>query len=292
MTEIRLIKRKELDKTKWNQLVELSAASVYNQIYYLDSLAEHWSAIVYGDYKGAIAVPYTIRLGVKGIYTPNFIRAVDWMGEKPECMDEVEQLLKKTFTRSNLNCNQQLFKESTPLYYQVLSDSSELKLGSQSTRSIKKFAKTGLEITAISMEEALPLIVRELKQKVKDLREIDFLRFENLLLNYKLSTCYCFGIKANSTLHAASILIEWNNELLYIKGGVDEFGKQNGLMHALMEYTIKFAHERAMKFSFEGSNVDSVRQFNLGFGAKDVVYYNWNWNNSPWWFRILMKLRK
>lgn len=289
--EIRIVKRSELDSNKWMDLVHQSDASVYNQIHYLDSLAEHWVALVLGDYQGGMAIPYTIRLGVKGIYTPNFLRAVDWMGERPADFSKVETLLKANFTRAHLKVNQAIFDTQAEFFFQQINQWEDVKLGSQSKRSIKKFDKTGLQIESIRLDEALPLVVDELKAKVKGLRTIDFLRFQNLLLNYDPDKCFCFGIRGNG-LHAATILIEWKDQWLYIKGGVDAYGKQHGCMHALMYDSIQRAFDKGKRFSFEGSTVDSIRQFNLCFGAKDQTYFSWNWNHSPWWFRILLTLRK
>lgn len=288
--EIQLIERENINVERWNELVNGGQASVYNQIHYLDSLSENWSAVVFGDYEGAMAIPYSVRLGVKGMYTPNFIRAIDWMGKKPEKMAEIEQLLKHHFKRANLNINQQFFSGCEEKVYQVLENETAVLIGSQTKRGIKKFEKTGLVIEQMDIESVLPLIVSELREKVKDLNDQDFKRFEKLLLNYDKKNCLCYGIKGE-TIHAAIILIEWNNEILYIKGGVDEFGKQNGLMHALMFDAITNTFKQRKTFSFEGSFVPSVRQFNLGFGATDKVYYTWKWDSSPWWFKLLLKFR-
>jgi hypothetical protein len=288
---LQLIHRTEIDVARWDTLVQQSQASVYNQIFYLDTLSENWYAIVLNDYQGAMAVPYTVRLGIKGIFTPNFIRSLDWMGKKPIDFFQVELLLKKEFSRCDLNTGQQLFSQSKELTYQHFDSEDEISLGSQTKRGIKKFEKTALVIEKINISEALPLIVSELRGKVKSLTESNFKQFETLLLNYDEQRCHCYGIRGEA-IHAAIILIEWNNEVLYIKGGVDEFGKQNGLMHALMADSIRNAFKNGSKFSFEGSFVSSVRQFNLGFGAKDKLYYSWKWDNSPWWFKLLLKFKK
>lgn len=288
---LKLIHRREIDENRWNMLVSQPEISVYNQLYYLDVLAENWCAVVLDDYRGAIAVPYTIRAGVKGIFTPNFIRALDWMGEEPVDFLKVESLLKKEFKRGDFNTTQQLFSSGTELVYQCFDSEDEFSLGSQTKRGIKKFEKTDLVIEKIEISEAIPLVFSELREKVKSLNEIDFRRFETLLINYGRELCYCYGVRGE-VIHAAIILIKWKNEVLYIKGGVDEFGKQNGLMHALMVDSIRNTFKDGYKFSFEGSFVPSVRQFNLGFGAKDKIYYSWKWDNSPWWFKFLLKLKK
>lgn len=288
---LQLIERNALDEHKWDKLVIQTAATVYNQRYYLDTLAENWCAVVWGDYQGAMAIPYSVRLGVKGIFTPNFIRSLDWMGEKPIDFSKVEALLRKQFRRGNLNTNESLFSKSSEQIYQAIDTEQEIQIGSQTKRSTKKFEKTGLLIEPVSIEEALPVVISELKAKVKSLTPVDFKRFEQLLLNYDRKQCSCYGIRGEE-LHAAIILIERNKHVLHIKSGVDEFGKQNGLMHALMYEVIRKAVANEKKFSFEGSFVPSVRQFNVGFGATDRVYYNWKWDNSPWWFNMLLKLKK
>lgn len=289
--EIQLIERKYIDIDRWDELVRTTGAAVYNQRYYLDSLSENWCAVIWGDYAGAMAVPYSIRLGVKGIFTPNFIRALDWIGEKPGNLMEIEMLLKQHFKRANFNTGQQLFSGCEERIYQVIETEDAVSIGSQTKRGIKKFEKTGLFIEKMEVEDVLPVIVSELRAKVKDLNNNDFKRFEKLLLHYDRNQCSCYGIRGSS-VHAAIILIEWNNEILYIKGGVDEFGKQNGLMHALMFDRIKDAFKNGKIFSFEGSFIPSVRQFNLGFGAKDKAYYSWKWDHSPWWFRLLLKMKQ
>lgn len=288
---LRLIERKDLEEKQWEALVLRSGAAVYNRLLYLDTLAEDWCALVYGTYRGAIAVPYTTRLGVKGVFTPSFIRALDWMGELPADFSVVESLLQQHFKRGDLNTNQLLFASSNELCYQRFADVGEVALGSQTKRGIKKFEKTGLCIEACSIEQAFPLVVAELKEKVKTLQTIDFIRFEQLLLKYPSDEIACFVVKGER-IHAAIILIYWNGEAMYIKGAVDSFGKQHGVMHALMADAIQQSFNRGFTFSFEGSFVPSVRQFNLGFGAKDTTYYSWKWDRSPWWFRCLLKAKK
>lgn len=289
--QITIIESRNIDKDRWNGLIQKSEASVYNQLYYLDTLSEHWCAVIWGDYKGAIAVPYSVRAGVRGIFTPNFIRALDWMGEVPDNFQEVEKLLKKRFKRADFNTNQSLFSGCEELVYQSIDKTEEIALGSQTKRGIKKFEKAGLTIEKMEIDVVLPLVISELREKVKTLNDSDFKRFKQLLLHYDKKTCVCYGVKTDR-VHAGVILIEWNGEVLYIKGGVDEFGKEHGCMHALMSVVIKEAVGAEKTFSFEGSFVPTVRRFNVGFGAKDNIYYSWKWNHAPWWFRLLLKLKK
>ncbi|MEZ4890098.1 MAG: hypothetical protein R2779_05925 [Crocinitomicaceae bacterium] len=51
-------------------------------------------------------MPYTIRLGVKGLFTPNFIRSLSWLGDLPNDFNDVEIKLKNEFKRANYHIDQ------------------------------------------------------------------------------------------------------------------------------------------------------------------------------------------
>lgn len=289
--EIRLIDRAAIDEQKWQRLVENSNVVVYNQLQYLDALAENWTAVVYGDYLGAMPIPFTIRLGVKGAYTPNFIRSLSWMGTRPHDFSKVFNLLQREFKRGLICLEENLFSAAESRVFQIIHSLDQMQLGSQSKRSVKKFEKEKLAIIPVPLAECLPMVISELKSKVKELKDIDFQRFTQFLENYHPQKCFCFGVKENDEIIAASIIIEWKDTWLYIKGGVTATGKNNGAMHAVMKFVIESSVEQGKKFSFEGSVVPSVQQFNKGFGATDVTYFQQGWNNAPAWFKLLNKIR-
>ena len=76
-----LISKNNIDRKRWDQLVESTpGATVYNRSLFLDALAEDWCVVIIGEYQAGMAIPFTRRMGVKGIYTPNFIRSLNWLG--------------------------------------------------------------------------------------------------------------------------------------------------------------------------------------------------------------------
>ena len=91
-----IIEREHIDIEKWNTLVTSSpGASLFSHSAYLDSVAENWCVLVDDDYSNGMALPYTIRMGVKGIYTPKFSRYLEWLHlteEKKYPSDLMEQL--------------------------------------------------------------------------------------------------------------------------------------------------------------------------------------------------------
>src|SRR5690606_30728753 len=100
---MQLVPQDKIDRKRWDQLVaSTKEATFYNASRVLDALAENWSVLIIGDYEGGMAVPFSVRLGVKGIYTPNFVRSLNWLGKQPEDFSAVEALLRQEFKRCHL----------------------------------------------------------------------------------------------------------------------------------------------------------------------------------------------
>ena len=71
---MKLIKHAEIDKGKWDLLVENSASpSLYLLSWYLDATC-HWDAIVWGDFKAAMPLPIKRFLFFEKIYQPVFVQ--------------------------------------------------------------------------------------------------------------------------------------------------------------------------------------------------------------------------
>lgn len=292
---MKLIEQSNIDRTRWDQLVSNDEnASIYNQSIFLDKLAENWSLLIDDDYSVGLPVPFTIRLGVKGIYTPNFIRTLDWVGlngdNKKLVLTQSTAILKSKFKLCQLRMLTTPFiGMNSELVFQKLSFSASLN--SQAKRSIKKFEKSNLKIQEVGIESILPIITEELGLKVAGVKEIDLNRFESLLKNYPSSKLTLIGVSENDCVLGGLIFIRWKDTLHYVKGGVRKEAKHNGAMYAMMDAAIKIALKENLIVDFGGSNVSGVRQFNCSFGAEDVHYSEWKWDHSPLWFRCLKSLR-
>lgn len=288
---MRIINNGDINRQKWDELVyKTDSAGIYNLSTFLDNLAENWHVIVVGDYEAGLALPFSVRMGVYYLYTPNFIRTLDWLGEKPSKMRELEEMLSEHFQRFDFRISNLTFSHSSyPQSYQTI-DSGMIKgYTKQAKRGLKKFDKSQYELREIKIEDAFPIIMEELADKVKTLRKVDLDRFT---LNYSnIQNVIVFGVFDKLNLGAAAIFVEWKNEILYIKGGAIEIFKNDGAMYGLMHAGIELAKSKELSFNFEGSTVEGVRNFNLHFGADEKFYYNWKWTRAPFWFRFLLKIK-
>ena len=91
-----VVSRKDLDDSKWNSLVlSTKGGSIFSHTSYLDSVAENWCVLVNESYSSGMALPYTIRVGVKNLYTPNFSRYLEWLYLDPENKQIPKDLFKQ-----------------------------------------------------------------------------------------------------------------------------------------------------------------------------------------------------
>lgn len=291
---MQLIKQSEINREKWDALVINSPkATIYNQSLFLDALAENWMLLTNDDYSAGLPIPFTIRAGVKGIYTPNFCREFSFIGFANLSDSEITQsiqLLQNEFKFCSLNLVENYFQgQVEQKVFQQLS--SIQSLNSQAKRSCKKFEKSGLILEKTIVDTVLPIVSEELLAKVKSLRKIDLDRFEQMIYSLPIDQLLVLGVKDENQWLGGLIFIHWKNKLHYIKGGAKELAKNDGAMFAMMNNMINYTVENQLELDFGGSNVEGVQRFNKSFGATDQQYLEWKWNHSPKWFLLLQKLK-
>lgn len=292
---MQLIKKSEVNRDKWDTLVNKSPEStIYNQSVFLDVLAENWMLLINDDYSAGLPIPFTVRLGVKGIYTPNFCREFCFIGFDHLSESEIAEalrLLENEFKFCALNLSENYFKiQVAQKVFQMLTSSQTLN--SQAKRSFKKFEKCGLILERTTLDAVLPIVSKELITKVKSLKKIDLDRFEQMIHSLPTDQLLVLGVKDENQWLGGLIFIHWKNKLHYIKGGAKEVAKNNGAMFAMMNQMIDYAFQHQLEVDFGGSNVEGVKRFNKSFDAMDQEYIEWKWNRSPKWFSLLQKLKK
>jgi hypothetical protein len=292
---IKIIERREIDIVKWDELVlTTNNTTIFSTSVYLDSIAENWCLLVDEDYTSGIAIPYVIRLGVRQIYIPIFGRYLEWVGVDT-FKKNVLILLKEYFRVADFYLRSTFEgKVEAVTNYQELVD---LKLNSQAKRMITKFQKSEIEIQPINdsktKHDLVLLIMDELKEKVDVFngksRQVMLQLTENLdqwkYINY-------LGFYFEGDLVGGMIFSQFNNRITYIKGSCKETYKKQGAMYACMNNVILDSINNGKVFDFGGSRIESIRRFNLSFGAIDVDYYRYSWNDAPFWWRIMKMIRE
>jgi hypothetical protein len=273
-------------RAKWDELVSLHDASVFSESVYLDATSENWSILYSDDLKSGMACPFVVKGGVKILVTPFFNRFMEWIGD-PVSEQEITEALKSEFPVADLQVgagfglNQRI--------YQAL-NLGELKLNQQAKRSLNKAA----EFTVTEEKHILfmmELLQNKLKDKIHGINDQTLPVLEKLVTGYERTRLKQFNLYRENDWLGGIWILETNKTVLYLKGTTTEEAKKSGGMYKLMLTGIEHAHSSGKVFDFGGSNVESVRRFNLNFGAKDVVYSQLSWNNAPFWWKTVKTIR-
>jgi Leu/Phe-tRNA-protein transferase len=273
-------------------MVSNSGGSVFSTSSYLDATAQNWCVLVDDDYSKGIALPYTDRLGVKMIYTPVFLRYLEFLNG--EFSQSELNLIQASFSIGELqvqSIDQSVFTEKKQ--FQLITSPAQFQLNEQARRMIRKFDNSGLQWQETrDAEEIIALIEAELSAKVKSLNQsMNELKQLTQNLSQK-GYLRSYIVRSEEQIVGGIFFVEFNGRLLYLKSAFKEEAKKAGAMYAVLRSTIQSALEREMIFDFGGSNVENVRRFNMHFGASDVDYCSVSWGELPRWYRVLQRLRQ
>jgi len=292
---VKLVYRNEIDLEKWDALVCSKAdAAVFSLSSYLDAVAENWCIYVDEKYSKGIAVPFTIRLGVKICYTPKFITYLEWFGAQKSDFSEVTTVLKGHFSQGFFSVlTAQESNSSDPFVCQVIPLDSEIIYNSQANRMFSKFEKTQLKLQFLQEENTiLKIIEQELPAKVAslDAKALDSLAVLLSALK-KEGLLKTLAVTENGEVVGGLFLVDFNHSVLYLKGAFTKESKKNGAMYGAMKFFIEKTRSEGKLVDFGGSRVEGVKRFNANLGGSDRIYSYYEWNHAPIWFNWLKSLK-
>ncbi|MEN9440831.1 MAG: hypothetical protein RLZ33_907 [Bacteroidota bacterium] len=293
---MRFIQREHIDCEKWDALVKSDASvSVFSLSAYLDAVAENWCVFTDEEYTKGIALPFTFRLGVKTCYTAVFLRYVEWIGEQTVQFDKLISLLQAEFPGGQLCIKQDVLGyPSEEFVFQNIPVLTERTINSQAKRMLSKAEKKQFQLEEVdSIQEIQAIISEELPQKIASINDTSLSALEKLTSHLKKENrLRIVAIKDQSITVGGLYLVEFNDTVLYLKGAFTKEAKDAGAMYFAMNEAIKQAQAAGKNFDFGGSRVEGVRRFNVNLGGNDQVYFSYEWNNAPFWFKLLKKARQ
>jgi hypothetical protein len=293
---LRFIQREHIDCAKWDALVKSdSTVSVFSLSTYLDAIAENWCVFTDEGYTKGIALPFTHRLGVKTCYTAVFLRYVEWIGEQTVKFDKLISILQAEFPAGQLCIKQTILGyPSEEFVFQHISTLTERTINSQAKRMLSKAEKKQFQLEEVDSNQDIQAIIKEeLPQKIASINDVSLSALEKLTSQLKNEKrLRIVAIKDQTIIVGGLYLVDFNDTVLYLKGAFTKEAKDAGAMYFAMDEAIKEAQAAGKKFDFGGSRVEGVRRFNVNLGGHDQVYFSYEWNNAPFWFKLLKKARK
>lgn len=289
---MQIIHQSELDKVKWDLLVEKSNADVFSLSWYLDACALDWCVLVDEAFENGIALPYSNNLGIKALTPPIFTRNLDFLGENEAFRSAAFLKIKEEFKIGQLQfCNPIEIPATRERVFQT-TDSSIFEIQKHGKRMLNKAKKEEISIrNTEDWQTIFEIISTELSEKIAEFNDknLNKLRqlIEEALLNNKLIVK---GIYFEGTLQGGMLYISSPTSNLYLKGSALPEAKKLGGMYLCMHTFILETLDQNKTFDFGGSSVEGVQRFNYNLGGKDKVYYIYEWDFAPWWYHLTRKI--
>lgn len=290
------VNQKDIDRQQWDKLVEATEnASIYSLSFYLDAAAIDWEAFIAEDFSFAIPVGVVRKGGLTRVYPPLFQRYIEPLGNTQQIDWELfEQSLKKRYSKGELQCKSEILSNTATeeQVHQVVNQET-FKLKTQAKRMIKRFEQTEFTIKEenIDTEELSLLIAKELSKKLPLYATKNVQHLFNVVKKAEQKGyLYKVGVFKEDTLMGGLIGLQFNNQLLYLKGTAFEELQKEGAMYALMNHFINHGFEQDCTVDFGGSKVKGIRFFNQRFSGEDITYFTYSWDHSPLWFKTLFSL--
>ncbi len=291
------LRHKDIDKEKWNKVVEDSAIGLpYCFTWYLDVVSPNWEALVTDDYDFIMPLPLKNRYGVKYLYQPQWTQQLGVLAKNGNLNQDItNKFISKIpylFYCFNLNYtnSHRNMRHKVNLTLNLDCDIEKTRIGyNQNTRrNIRKALNSNLFISEISCNEIFGFY-REvnsdvLGSKLNNLRSIMLESFEN-------GVGRGYGVWDNDTLIAALFGIETNQRFIYLNPISSKLGKDKSAMFLLIDNLLEVFSKKKLIFDFEGSMIPGVAKFYHGFGAEVEQYGELSRMKTEKILSLLIKMR-
>ena len=289
--KIRILKRNQIDDTKWNLTIRQAVNSLpYAYTWYMDALCTKWIGFVVGDYEFVMPLPVGRKWGILYVYQPLFCQqlGVFYKRRSDTIIDLMLNTALKKFVFVNLNLN---YDNNANKQVRGLSKKKNLTLrltgkhteiqknySGNTVRNIKKGQKAGLTFEIAdnkSCENFVDFYVTNTATKDGNFktRHINILkRLIHQFLIHDLGKLYV-ARTADGEICAGVIVVETLDRIIHLLPAAADYARQNGGMQFLVDAVLHHYTDTEKLYDFEGSSVESIARFYEGFGAKNEPFF-------------------
>lgn len=304
--DIKFLNRDEIDIVKWdNCIIQAGNGLIYARSFYLDKMAENWSALVKGDYGEVMPLPWNRKFGFNYLYQPYFTKTLG-VFRKENTLFEISSFLRAIpdkykywdidLNENNFvtgeNENDKLSQYSRTNHFLPLDNAYNIisqQYKRLAKRMLRKATSCQLQITrAVKPEVIIQSYRKNYAKKNTSITESIYIRliectqaaFENNLAETYLA------LSPTDEILAYYIILKDQNFIYSLIGGSNEEGKHSGAFYLLTDEIIKDHAGSGKIFRFEGSDIPGISFFDALFGSHPVTYPHVLMNRLPFPFNL------
>jgi len=298
MNTFRIVENSDLDKIKWDHLLEnYPNPFPYSQSWYLDIVSPDWKALVVNDYDFVLPLPQRKKWGFNYVYPPEFTQQLGVFGKElasPKLIEEIIEKASKHFSFLEFNLNQ----DNKPIFSHLLTKNKqrknlELDLSSDydalfknfhknTQRNIKKAIASGLEMKEVDHTDLIISTFFENKAKELKGKRINSSLLESLCSAAKEKNALnSYHIYKDDAFLGGAIFLNFQNRKVFLFSSINADGRKNRAMFFLINSLIESYAGQNIILDFEGSDNSELANFYHRFGAKEKLYLHVVINRLP-----------
>jgi hypothetical protein len=285
-----------IDKKKWDDCIANADNSlIYAYSYYLDKMSENWHALVMNDYEAVMPLTWNKRFGISYLRQPAFTQQLGIFGnilfDKKVTESFIAMALEKfSFAEINLNYANEYNTKKCNLILPLKKAFLEIE---QNFRKdfVNKIKKNDLIYeSSDDVEKAIQIFRENYNEKIKIaskayqhwLHACNILKTKEQLLMRKVNS-------PEGELLSTAVFLKDNRRIYYVMSSTLPLGRKQQSNYFLLYNLIKEFSGQDLILDFEGSEIPSIRQFFLKFGAIEQPYTFVKINNLSFWKQWLKK---
>ncbi len=306
---IKYLTNSEINKDRWDDCIKNSVNGiVYANSWYLDIVADGWSALVENDYEQVFPLISGKKWGINYLFQPVFSQQLGVFSQTLLTEEVVAKFLKAIpphfkFAEINLNTYNKLpqgkYQSVEWVNHELdLINAYEKTFNGFSTnlkRKIKKAEKADLSILSNIKPEEIIRIFKENKGKeLKTLEEVDYQKLRRLAyMGIYKGLVNNYGVYSpKNELCAGAIFLKSKHKIIFLFSGLTAEGRELNAMALLISSFIKDHSQHHITLDFEGSNDPQLARFYKSFGATKSTYPHLEINNLPLFTKLAVRLAK
>lgn len=304
VSDIRYLERNEIDIIKWDNCIRTAPNGlIYARSFYLDAMAENWSALVAGDYQYVMPLTWNKKVGLKYLYQPYFTKSLGVFGNSRHSFEISSFLhaIPDMFRYWDIDLNEnnfvstdirKLHQRARRNYLLSLVNNYE-HISQQYKRLANRMTKKAIEGHVQIVRGEAPALIIQLYQRdyANRHRSISGTIYEKLTsctakaFENNLAETYLAKSLSGETL-AYYMILKDERYIYSLLGGSTNEGKLKGAFYLLTDAIIRDHAGTNKIFRFEGSDIPGISFFDNLFGPERISYQHLVMNKLPFLIRF------
>lgn len=305
---VRILNREEIDDKKWDRCV----GSAFNETpmaycWVLDYIAPGWHGAIIDDYTGVMPLTAAPRAGASILQMPPETQYLGLLSANPDivslfpsilgqnyftkfrfiaqsCVPNDQSIEMPAFGKWRTTCELNLSSEYESLFSQYTPSHK---------KNIRRFGRHNFFIEQNLKPEAYTSLKQEFAKTRPEVYvpSAHYQRFNNLIkTSIQNGSGTILTIDENDkTIGAVYFLCGKRRCILF--HSADETGRHKKTTFGLIDKYIQLKAGKNLILDFAGSDIASICEFNIGFGAQKKQYMSVTIDNLPWHLRLAKKIR-